>query len=128
MNKEVEILKIGYLVGSNNFIVASDGGPVYDYYISILKNKYPECKFYKASRYLVGTPFGRILTANPDRLIGVPYGEPIVGQPYALNNICLSSSVQCVIEDCVLVTLDSVYAIHNSSNIRDKKLKDLFRN
>ena len=56
MNKEVEILKIAYTAGPINdrmFIVVSNAGPVYDYYVSILKSKYPDNKFYKTTKNVV---------------------------------------------------------------------------
>lgn len=127
MNKQVEILKIAYTAGPINdrmFIVVSNAGPVYDYYVSLLMAKYPDNKFYKTTKNVVGSPFGRLYTDK--KLIGVPDGDPIVGQSYTINDSSWNTSrVQCVIEDCVLVTLNSVYAIHDISEVRDKKLKDL---
>ena len=133
MNKEVEILKIGSIIpteGRNTIMVVYDGGPLFDHYVSILREKCgDEYKYLKTQQSIVGTPSDR-----PDRfsrfdkpsntLKGIQNADPVVGESYGIGN-WYTSTVNKIIDDNILITRNSVYAIHDVSKLRDKILNDL---
>lgn len=137
MNKEVEILKIGSIIpdviskeGKDTIMVVFDGGPIFDHYVSILKEKCgDEYKYLKTQQSIVGTPSNR-----PDRfsrfdkpsntLKGIQNKEPKIGESYGIGN-WYTSTVNKIIDDNILITRNSVYAIHDVSKLRDKILNDL---
>ena len=137
MNKEVEILKIGSIIpdviskeGKDTIMVVFDGGPIFDHYVSILKEKCgDEYKYLKTQQSIVGTPSNR-----PDRfsrfdkpsntLKGIQNKEPKIGESYGIGN-WYTSTVNKIIDDNILITRNSVYAIHDVPKLRDKILNDL---
>lgn len=134
---QVEIIKIGNIIGPNSFpfhnkgndniiLVATDGDKLYNYYLEILKKNRPQFRYQKTTQSIVGYVVLSYLQKTPKTLIGECDGSPIVGKPYTINNSNWhTSTVEDIIEDCVLVTKNSVYAIHNLSKLRDKKIQDL---
>jgi hypothetical protein len=129
MKKEVEILKIGSII-LRTIMVVSDGGPLFDHYISILKEKCGnEYKYLKTNQSIVGTPDTRSdrfskFDKQSDTLKGVQNADPVVGQSYGIGS-WYTSTVHKIIDDDILLTRNSVYAIHNVEKIRDKILNDL---
>lgn len=142
MNKEVEILKIGNIMISasglydsaqfrnkQTIMVVSDGDELFDYYVGILK----ECEEYnymKTTKSIVGKPqtFRSSLVGNQpvDTLKGVSDGDPIIDQSYTINNgSWYTSKIEKIIDDYIIVTKNSVYAIHNLSDLRNKKISNL---
>ena len=133
MNKEVEILKIGSIIpteGRDTIMVVFDGGTIFDHYVSILKEKCgDEYKYLKTQQSIVGTPSDR-----PDRfsrfdkpsntLKGIQNKEPKIGESYGVVN-WYTSTVNKIIDDNILITRNSVYAIHDVPKLRDKILNDL---
>ena len=133
MNKEVEILKIGSIIpteGRDTIMVVFDGGSIFDHYVSILKEKCgDEYKYLKTQQSIVGTPSDR-----PDRfsrfdkpsntLKGIQNKEPKIGESYGVVN-WYTSTVNKIIDDNILITRNSVYAIHDVPKLRDKILNDL---
>jgi len=133
LNKEVEILKIGSIIpteGRDTIMVVFDGGTIFDHYVSILKEKCgDEYKYLKTQQSIVGTPSDR-----PDRfsrfdkpsntLKGIQNKEPKIGESYGVVN-WYTSTVNKIIDDNILITRNSVYAIHDVSKLRDKILNDL---
>lgn len=133
MKKEVEILKIGSIIpteGRNTIMVVFDGGTIFDHYVSILKEKCGnEYRYLKTQQSIVGTPSDR-----PDRfsrfdkpsntLKGIQNKEPKIGESYGVVN-WYTSTVNKIIDDNILITRNSVYAIHDISKLRDKILNDL---
>ena len=144
MKKEVEILKIGSIIpdviskweisegkkeGKSTIMVVHNGGPVFDHYVSILREKCDdEYKYLKTDQSIVGTPeqFRSSLVGykKVDRIKGIQNDEPEIGKSYGVEN-WYSSTVIKIIDEDILITRNSVYAIHNVSKIRDKKLNDL---
>lgn len=155
MNREVEILKIGKILqitpisGSRVYdtsqfrkqtiMIVSDGGKLFDYYVNrLIVNCGDEYSYLRTAQSIVGYPnvFRSSLVGNQPKLgkfhnssnelKGISDGDPIVGQSYTINNSSWhSSKVERVIDDCIIITKNSVYVIHNISDIRDKKLRDL---
>ena len=133
MKKEVEILKIGSIIpteGRDTIMVVFDGGTIFDHYVSILKEKCGnEYRYLKTQQSIVGTPSDR-----PDRfsrfdkpsntLKGIQNKEPKIGESYGVVN-WYTSTVNKIIDDNILITKNSVYAIHDISKLRDKILNDL---
>ena len=144
MKKEVEILKIGTIIphviskweisegkkeGKETIMVVYNGGSIFDHYVSILKEFCgDEYKYLKTDQSIVGTPeqFRSSLVGHKkvDRIKGIQNDEPEIGKSYGVEN-WYSSTVIKIIDEDILITRNSVYAIHNPSKIRDKKLNDL---
>jgi hypothetical protein len=141
MNKEVEILKIGSILpvmpikgtrvydtsqfkNKQTIMVVYDGGELFDYYIGILRKNCDEYVYQKTAKSIIGKPHP--FKFNDDTLKGITDGDPIVGQSYTIGNSSwYTSTVIKIIDDCILITKNSVYAIHNLSDVRDRKLNDL---
>lgn len=147
MIKEVEILKIGSVMavlpirgtrvydtsqfgGKQIIMVVSDGDQLFDYYISILRQNCDEYSFLKTTKSIIGKPqsFRSSLVGNQpvDTLKGISDGDPVVGQSFTINNSSWGTSkVKKIVDDCIIITKNSVYALHHPQNVRDKKLKNL---
>ncbi len=135
MNKEVEILKLGYIiprvVGGNidrekeTIMIVYNGGPIFDHYVSILKEKCGyEYKFLKTDKNIIGGPH-RYIPGNIDnRLFGELDGDLVVGMSFTVGS-WHSSIVQKIINKNIAITNNSVYAIHNLSEFRQNRLNDL---
>lgn len=136
---EVEVLKIGSIIPrvvggkidseKKTIMVVFDGGPLFDHYVSILKEKCGEYKYLKTQKSIVGTPNNRPgrfakFEKPSDTLKGRPDGDPEVGKSYTVDS-WRTSTVEKIIDDDILITRNSVYAIHNVEKLRDKKLNDL---
>jgi hypothetical protein len=144
MNKEVEILKIGSIMPivpilgtrvydtsqfrKKTIMVVFDGGKLFDYYVNgLIVNCGDEYSYQRTAQSIVGSPFSfRPGVKSENILKGISDGEPIIGQSYTINNSSWhTSKVERIIDGCILITKNSVYAIHNLSDIREKKLGDL---
>ena len=144
MKKEVEILKIGSIIpalrsgkgivdeGNKESIatimVVFDGGHLFDHYVSILKEFCgDEYKYLKTAQSIVGTPNNLQFNVKKKAttLKGISDGDPVIGQSYSIDSYWRTSTVVRIIDEDILITKNSVYAIHNPSKIRDKKLSDL---
>jgi hypothetical protein len=143
-NKEVEILKIGNVMPvlpikgtrvydtsqfrKQTIMVVNNGGVLFDYYVSILReNCEDDYSFLKTEQSIIGYPqLFRTPHKQSDTIKGISDGNPIVGVPYTINNGSWhTSKVEKVMDGCVLITKNSVYAIHNLSDFRNKKIEDL---
>ena len=143
MNKEVEILKIGSIMPivpilgtrvydtsqfrKTTIMVVYDGGKLFDYYIDILKKNCDEYSYQKTAQSIVGSPFSFKPGVKLKNILkGLSDENPVIGQSYTINNSSwYTSKVEKIIEDCIIITKNSVYAIHNLSDVREKKLGDL---
>lgn len=133
MNKEVEILKIGSIIpteGRDTIMVVYNAGPIFDHYVSILREKCgDEYKYLKTDKSIVGTPNNRPdrfsrFDKPSDTLKGIQNKEPKIGESYGVVN-WYTSTVNKIIDDNILITRNSVYAIHDVPKLRDKILNDL---
>lgn len=111
-------------------MVVYDGDQLFDYYVSILMQNCNEYSFLKTTKSIIGKPlfFRSSLLGNQfmDTLKGLSDGDPVVGQSYTINNSSwYTSKVEKIIDDCIIITKNSVYAIHNLSDVRQKKLDGL---
>jgi hypothetical protein len=140
LNKEVEILKLGSIIphviskweslegkkeGKDTIMVVYNGGPIFDHYVSILKEFCgDEYKFLKTDKNIIGGPYSYRPGNNDPRLFGELDGELVIGMSFTVGN-WHSSIVEKIINNNIVITKNSVYAIHSVSEFRDKKLKDL---
>lgn len=135
MNKEVEILKIGTILpdikGGREFtiMVVYNGGPVFDHYVNILKEKCGnDYKYLKTDQSIVGSINNASKFSKFDKpsntLKGIQNADPVVGQSYGVGN-WYTSTVNRIIDENILITRNSVYAIHDVSKFREKRLNDL---
>ena len=130
---QIQVIKIASIIGPDSFpfiLVANDGDLIYNYYLGILKKNKPEFRYQKTTQSIVGYPnvFRSSLVGNQpsNELKGLSDGDPIVGQSYTINNSSWHTSlVEEILEECVLITKNSIYAIHNQSKLRDKKITEL---
>jgi hypothetical protein len=144
MNKEVEILKIGSILPvmpikgtrvydtsqfrKQTIMVVNNGGKLFDYYVSILReNCENDYGFLKTDKSIIGYPqLFRTPHKQSDTIKGISDGDPIVGIPYTINNgSWYTSKIEKIIDDYIIVTKNSVYAIHNLSDLRNKKINNL---
>lgn len=133
MNKEVEILKIGSIIptkGKDTIMVVFNAGPIFDHYVTILKEKCgDEYKYLKTQQSIVGTPSDRLdrfsrFDKPSNTLKGIQNKEPKIGESYGIG-FWYTSTVNKIIDDNILITRNSVYAIHDVPKLRDKILNDL---
>lgn len=144
MSKEVEILKIATIIPAiiskneilegkkerkDTIMVFSNGGPIFDYYINILIENCSDYNFMKAEQSIVGTPQtfrSSLLGHKPVKTLkGICDGDPIVGKVYTIDNGAWHTSTVNRIINNIIITRNSVYAIHNISDLREKRLSDL---
>lgn len=140
MSKEVEILKIGSVMpvlpikrtrvydtsqfrDKQTIMIISDGDHLFDYYINILRNNCDDYNYLKTTKSIVGKPH---TFKFDDTFKGISDKDPVVGKSFTINNSSwFTSTVEKIIDGCILITKNSVYAIHNISDVRQKKLDDL---
>jgi hypothetical protein len=141
-NDEVEVLKIGTIIQPVRIngmydtsikptaMVVFDAGPTFDYYVNILRE---ECKddysFLKTAKSIISERFstrvaGRV--GEGHSYVGKFDDYPQVGKSFTLGNGSWSTTtVINIIDENIIITMNSIYAIHDVSKMRDKKLKDL---
>lgn len=144
MNREVEILKIGTILNGqkagfapdifpmigSTIMVVYNAGPVFDYYVDILRDKCgDDYKYLRTDQAIIGKPevykgtsSGKFEIEN--KLIGVINYEPMVGISFNLG-FWHTSTVMRILDESVFLTKNSVYAIHDVSLLREKRLNDL---
>lgn len=121
----VELIKIANTmraIGSENkptALMISDGDELVKYYTSIFKKN---CSSYN----IIKSTGGIVSNMGMKPIIGIADEEPIVDKIFTINNHSWNTSkVLIIIEDCIIVTMNSIYAIHNKSNFRERKLKEI---
>lgn len=144
MNNEVEIIKIGEILrndilkNESRFVVMTveDDDPTVNYYLSIFKDYVqsylPNYSLLKTQGIIRGSGEDRYFSGNFNGLKshkhirGRSDGDPIIGQSFTINNSSWhTSKVDNIIGDNIIMTKNSVYAIHNTSSMREQKLKNL---
>ena len=144
MRDKVEIIKIGSIIKDikANSIVdtikyimlveESDDDPNTSYYLSILRD-YCTSKEIPTmnSRGIIrstGTDSYQFRWSDKKskHMSGFSDGDPIVGQAFTIDHSSWhTSKVVELIGSSIILTKNSVYAIHNKSVVRNDKLKDL---
>jgi len=131
MNK-VELYKIATILSpikdkKQMMMVVSNAGEPCDSYVKILREHCEEeYSFMKTDKAIIGTPkmSMRLHVYEGHSIKGVLDAAPQVGNSLAVGH-WRTSVVDQVIEDCIIITKNSVYAIHDPALIREKKLNDL---
>ena len=129
---EVELYKIGTILGGfgekkATMMVVCNAGEPCDSYVKILREHCSEeYSFMKTDKAIIGTPkmSMRSHVYEGHSIKGVIDAPPQVGNSLAVGH-WRTSVVDQVIDDCIIITKNSVYAIHNPALIREKKLNDL---
>jgi len=129
---EVELYKIGTILGGiggkkSTMMVVNNAGEPCDSYVKILREHCSEeYSFMKTDKAIIGTPkmSMRSHVYEGHSIKGFLDAAPKVGNSLSVGS-WRTSVVDRVIEDCIVITKNSVYAIHNPTLIREKKLNDL---
>jgi hypothetical protein len=129
MNK-VEMYKIGTILGGfggkiATMMIVSNAGEPCDTYVKILREHCSEeYSFLKTDKAIIGKLSMKSHVYDGYSITGALHEPPKVGESLMIGSI-RTSIVDRVIEDCIVITKNSVYAIHNPALIREKKLNDL---
>lgn len=129
--QEVTIYKLADILRTSlnpTIMLISDGDEIISYYVSLLlenKKLLDDFSILKTSGGIVSQPSKNPIIKNVN-LNGIADDYPRPGQIFTINNSSWhTSKVDLVIEGCILVTRNSIYALHSKSFIRDKKLKQI---
>lgn len=129
--REVELYKIATILSSTNkkpmMMVVHNAGEPCDSYVKILRDHCEEeYSFMKTDKAIIGSPkmSMRSNIYKGHSIKGALEDNPTVGKGLSLGH-WRTSVVDRIIEDCVIITRNSVYAIHDLALIREKKLNDL---
>lgn len=132
---KVEMYKIGTILGGiggkrPTMMIVNNVGEPCDSYVKILREHCSEeYSFFKTDKTIIGKPstkfsFEESTIHDGYSITGVLYEPPKVGESLMIGSM-RTSRVDRIIEDCIIITKNSVYAIHNPALIREKKLNDL---
>lgn len=143
-NNEVEIIKLADVMKMTPpqtlLMTVEEDDPIISHYLSILRDHcvqhYPQYSFMKTkgivrssaeNKYFSGSPFSNPPNMRAHKHItGISDGDPTIGQSFTVNNSSWQTSkIELIISDNILITKNSVYAIHDVSTLRDQKLKGL---
>jgi hypothetical protein len=165
LKREVEILKIGSIIpairsgkgivdeGNKESIatimVVRNGGPVFDHYVSILREKCgDEYKYLKTDQSIVGTPNNHRIFSKFDKpsdtLKGIQNDEPEIGKSFfffvgspkpftgglarfIMNSPFQTTSVTKIVDEFTFETKNSVYYLIDKSRERDIKIEDILK-
>jgi hypothetical protein len=130
--REVELFKIATILSpikdkKQMMMVVYNAGEPCDSYVKILREHCSEeYSFMKTDKAIIGKPkmSMRSNIQEGDSIKGVLDAAPQVGNSLAVGH-WRTSVVDRIIEDCIIITKNSVYAIHDPALIREKKLNDL---
>ena len=144
---EVEIIKLGSIVdalpipgtrgqydtsqfSTKTIQVVSGAGAIYDWYLEILKRELAgRFGFSEREREAPLERFSSRIAGNITTgwsLKGVYVSPPEVGNCFSLNLGGWRTSVVLeIIDENIIITKNSIYAIHDPQKMRDKKIRDL---
>ena len=141
--ESIEVIKIADIIrdisgkGKQTFMIISDGDSKIEFYTSLfIKEKSNNYNILKTAGGIVEQPNlynpgfrspHAVSTTNHSKVkIGVCDDNPKVGKIFTINGYSWhTSKVVDIIENCVLITMNSVYVIHNDSNLRNLKLNKI---
>jgi hypothetical protein len=133
--REVQIIKLGTIMGkpiSQTILIDNNRGPIVEYYTKLLMNN-SEYKFQNSSGIVKHEfytqkfrPLKTLDILKDVSIFGKCDGDPVIGQPYSINNYTWRTSiVNDIIEGVIIITNNSVYAIHSVGELRNAKLEKL---
>ena len=110
--------------GLRRLNIVCDGGPIFDYYKNlIIEHTSNIFEFYETPQIYVGGPFPY---NDPTPLFGPLDEQPLVGKPLVLRHKrWYSSRVDSIIGNCIIITKNSVYILHEISEVRNQKIQQL---
>lgn len=133
--EKVEIIKISDILGLSNgktFLIATDSGNIVDYYNNILidyiGDKY---KIQKTGGGIISQPetINNIIRGKISKgeyIKGIVDNDPKIGESFTINGRSWGTSIVSeIIDNNIIITKNSVYAINNDSIFRDKQIKKL---
>lgn len=131
--QKVTIYKLGNILRTpknSTIMIISDGDNIISYYVSLLMENsklLEEFSIIKTAGGIISQPLrNTLIRKNREALSGIADDYPKSGQIFTIDNSSWHTSrVELVIEDCILLTINSIYAIHSESFLRDKKLKQI---
>lgn len=131
--QKVTIYKLGNILRTPKnptIMIISDGDNIISYYVSLLMENsklLEEFSILKTAGGIISQPLkNTLIRKNREALSGIADDYPKYGQIFTINDSSWHTSrVELVIEGCILVTRNSIYAIHSESFLRDKKLKQI---
>lgn len=110
-------------------LCVDDAGPVYDWYLSILRKNSPDMDFFFRKKVLPDDRFLGRLNLQTDTgysYKGKFHSEPVVGQALVLDSGgWMTSTILSIIEDSIIITRNSIWAIHSPQKMREGKLGEL---
>lgn len=125
---KVEVIKIGIVIPKTYAekimkttiaVSNSDCDSISKYYTSILTSK---CR--GDYNFITTADVGRIFTFG--KYIGIADDDPKAGESFRMDNYSWRTSVVTkVVSGNIIITGNSVYALHNTSLMRDQKLNKL---
>lgn len=128
---DFEVIKIGKILPpilnkSKTIMIVNNGGEIIDFYVNKLTNDFNnEFAFIKSEQSLIGTSFTGTVWAKRGSSIIISLNDlPNIGEFFYIEKY-RSSKVVKIIDNQIIITEDSVYALHNQSNIRESRLNDL---
>lgn len=129
----IEVIKIADIIrdisgkGKQTVMIISDGDSKIEFYTSLfIKEKSNSYNILKTKGVIVRG--GTIKNWAEKNIMGICDDNPEVGKIFTINNHAWhTSKVVDIIENCVLITMNSVYAIHNNSNLRNLKLNKIIK-
>ena len=130
--REVELFKIATILSQIKgktpiMMVVHNAGEPCDSYVKILREHCKEeYSFMKTDKTIIGAPKMSMKShIYEGHSIKGALDAPLqVGNSVAVGH-WRTSVVDRIIEDCIIITKNSVYVIHDQALIREKKLNDL---
>lgn len=133
--EKITIYKLGNILRiprNPTIMIISDGDDIINYYISLfLESKkmldvLVDFSILKTYGDIVSQPLKNPFIKNSPKLSGIADDYPKTGEIFTIDKSSWhTSKVDLIIEGCILVTRNSIYAIHSESFLRDKKLKQI---
>jgi hypothetical protein len=127
----VEVIKIGEILGDINLFIEKKtyiepiimifcyDDNIVNYYLDIfIKNMGEELRE-------KGIKLQKTYFFKKFNIKGIEDSRPNIGKIYLLKSGWHTSRVDKIIDDCIVITKNSIYAIHSISDLRDKKLNKL---
>lgn len=144
--EKVEIIKIGEITpgfkpesGQILIMIIEESTPTISHYLNKLKSagsgKYTTMSTKgiirpsgdMSSMFSYGGPLSYIVDGENGRnIIGIPDHDPIIGDYFSINGgLWSTTTIKEIIDNDIIITKNSVYAIHSVSRMRSNALKNL---
>lgn len=118
--KKIDLIKLGLIDDKIIQVNSKSSDNLYNFYIEKLKN-IPNYQVIEVSDFSCVGKFnmGQVVTGKPDY-------EPTIGESFCMNNWTFhTSGVKDIIDDIFLITRNSVWVIHDKSDVRNEILEKI---